>query len=146
MTLLFWQLARPPRYEYLDEDSPDSEESNPPDRGLCLSGSPPATLTSPPAAAPCFFASTRKAYSVRLGHEPNDVVGRRIRAAISDCTIRYSHANRGFAHSMRTCWRREQTLWAEEGGDRNYCICCRRLRNTDDPNSIIALFDFSSNI
>ena len=39
------------RYEYLDEDSPDPEESDPPDRGPSLSASPPATPTSPPAAA-----------------------------------------------------------------------------------------------
>jgi hypothetical protein len=35
------------RYEYLDEDSPDPEESDPPDRGPSLSASPPATPTSP---------------------------------------------------------------------------------------------------
>ena len=39
------------RYEYLDEDFPDPEESDPPDRGPSLSASPPATPTSPPAAA-----------------------------------------------------------------------------------------------
>ncbi len=39
------------RYEYLDEDSPHPEESDPPDRGPSLSASPPATPMSPPAAA-----------------------------------------------------------------------------------------------
>ena len=39
------------RYEYLDEDSPHPEESDPPDRGPSLSASPPATPTSPPAEA-----------------------------------------------------------------------------------------------
>jgi hypothetical protein len=39
------------RYEYLDEDSPDPEESDQPDRGLSLSPGPPAAPTSPPGAA-----------------------------------------------------------------------------------------------
>jgi hypothetical protein len=39
------------RYEYLDEDSPDPEESDPADRGPSLSASPPATPASPPAQA-----------------------------------------------------------------------------------------------
>jgi hypothetical protein len=39
------------RYEYLDEDSPDPEDSDPPGRGPSLSVSPPVTPTSTPAAA-----------------------------------------------------------------------------------------------
>jgi hypothetical protein len=45
----FFLAAR--RYEYLDEDSPDPEESDQPDRGPSLPPGPPAAPTSPPAAA-----------------------------------------------------------------------------------------------
>ena len=39
------------RYEYLDEDAPDPDESEPSSREPSLPASPPATPTSPPAAA-----------------------------------------------------------------------------------------------
>jgi hypothetical protein len=87
------------RYEYLDEDSPEPEESDPPDRGPSLSASPLATPTSPPAAAAPGPASPPG--RLRLGHESNDVVGRRIRAAISDYTIRCSHASEYLEQSKK---------------------------------------------
>ena len=40
------------RYEYLDEDAPDPDESDLPSEGPSLPGSPPAIPASPPAAAP----------------------------------------------------------------------------------------------
>ncbi len=73
------------RYEHLDEDYPDLEESDPPDRGPSLSASPPATPTSPPAAAAPGPVSPPGRPS--QGHEPNDVVGRRVRAAISHAAM-----------------------------------------------------------
>ncbi len=96
-TLLFLYIAAR-RYEYIYEDSPVPEECNPPDRGPTLSASPPAAPMSPSAVA-CF--STRKAFLLRLGHVPNDVVGRRVRAAISDCTIRCSHASEHLEQSKK---------------------------------------------
>jgi hypothetical protein len=51
------------RYEYLDEDSPDPEESDQPDRGPSLSPGPPAAPTSPPAAAADLLCITLSVHS-----------------------------------------------------------------------------------